>query len=147
MKKQIAVVVATIVSVLVLSSADTKAQEGDKIILKKVEELRLAMLNPTEKQLDALSSEKLNYWHSSGKRESKQEFMQTLLSGQSDFVTLSFDNVQVSMGNKVATVQHILQGDTNDNNKPGKVRIGVLLVFNQEGKEWKLFARQAYKLP
>lgn len=119
----------------------------EKELLQTVEQFRLAMLNADAKQLDKLTSEKLNYWHSSGKHEDKKAFIEALLTGKSDFVTLSFEDINTSFGNELATVHHTLSGDTYDGGVSGSVRIGVLLVFNKEKQQWKLFARQAYKLP
>jgi hypothetical protein len=39
-----------------------------------------------------------------------------------------------------------MTGDTNDNNKPGTVNLGVLLVWQKQKGQWKLLARQAFKL-
>ncbi|MFC6101997.1 nuclear transport factor 2 family protein [Olivibacter domesticus] len=119
----------------------------EKKLLKTVDELRQAMLNGNRKALDAIAADNLSYWHSGGNLEDKATFIESLASGKSDFVTLDLTDQTTTISNDVATVHHILTAKTNDGGKPGNVRIGVLLVFQKYGEDWKLFARQAFKLP
>jgi|GEM_PF-966848 len=121
--------------------------EGDASLLKAVEKLRLALLDADPQTLDNIASEKLNYWHSSGVHQDKATFIKALVSGESDFVTLDFTELTTTVSGDVGVVHHILSGKTNDGGKPGFVKIGVTLIFQKEGNEWKLLARQAFKLP
>lgn len=119
----------------------------EKQLLKTVEDLRLAMISGNRQALDAIAADKLNYWHSSGKHEDKAAFIESLTSGKSDFLSINLSEQTINISGDVATVHHILSGETNDGGKPGTVRIGVLLVFQKQSGNWKLFARQAFKLP
>lgn len=119
----------------------------EKKLLKTVEELRQAMLNGDRKALDVIAADNLSYWHSGGNLEDKATFIENLATGKSDFVTIDLTDQTTTISNNVATVHHILTAKTNDGGKPGNVRIGVLLVFQKYGEDWKLFARQAFKLP
>lgn len=112
-----------------------------------VESLRAAMVNADSVQLDALTSDKLSYGHSGGKIEDKKSFIHSLTSGQSDFVTITLTDQQVTMFDHVAIVRHTLSADTNDGGKPGTVKLSVLTVWQKEKKDWKLIARQAVKFP
>ncbi|RZK48912.1 MAG: nuclear transport factor 2 family protein [Pedobacter sp.] len=116
------------------------------ILAQTVELFRLALISGNEKDLQALTHTKLAYGHSSGKVEDKATFIQSLTSGISDFVQITFEDMQMMELDNIATVRHILSGHTNDNGQPGQVRIGVLLVWKKENGQWLLLARQAYKL-
>jgi ketosteroid isomerase-like protein len=116
-------------------------------VREKVEQLRQAMITPDSATLDKLVAENLSYGHSGGKVEDKQSFMSTLLSGQSDFVTIDIKDLSISVSNDVAIVRHQLIAQTNDKDKgPGNVRLGVMLVWQKQKKNWVLIARQAVKL-
>ncbi len=123
-----------------------RSQE-DPSLVKAIEDLRLALLNANKNDLDKIASDKLNYWHSNGNHQDKAAFIEALVSGSSDFVTLAFSEQSISTSGDVAIVHHILSGKTNDGGQPGFVKIGVTLVFQKEANEWKLLARQAFKLP
>lgn len=125
----------------------TYAQDRQESELRSIlEDFRVAILDADSVALNKLTSDKLNYWHSNGNHENKQAFIKSLVSGKSDFKTLEFANINITLGNNVATAHYLLSADTNDDGVPGQVHIGVLMVFQQEDREWKLFARQAFKL-
>ena len=124
------------------------AQTTDETkVVQAVEKLRLAMISGDRAALQNIASEKLGYGHSSGKLEDRATFVETIASGRSDFVTIDLKNQIVKVSGKIAIVRHELQAKTNDNGKPGEVHIGIVQVWQKEGKDWKLFDRQAYKLP
>lgn len=143
MKKQIMVFFC-----LIIASNITKAQTvEEKNLLKTVDNLYDAMIHVDKQSLSMITADNLSYWHSGGNHESKVEFIEALTSGKSDFVTISLSDQAFKISGEVATVHHILSAETNDNGKPGNVKIGVLLIFQKYGDQWKLFARQAFKLP
>lgn len=115
-------------------------------VANAVEKLRLAMISGNEAELLAVSSEKLSYGHSGGLVENQQQFVDKIKTGASDFVTIELKNQTISISGKVAVVRHELHATTNDNNKPGEVHLRILLVWQKDGKAWKLLARQAVKI-
>ncbi|GAB3660490.1 nuclear transport factor 2 family protein [Echinicola sediminis] len=121
--------------------------ENSIALVKAVQELTEAMISPDKASLKALTDKKLSYGHSSGKIEDQETFIATLLSGQSDFVSIDLQNQSYEVVDDIGIVRHILQATTNDNNVPGKVRIGIMMVWRQKEESWKLLVRQAYKLP
>lgn len=135
---------ALLTIVLVFNSIAQSKQET--AVANAVEKLRLAMISGNEAELLAVSSEKLSYGHSGGLVENQQQFVDKLKTGASDFVTIELKNQTISISGKVAIVRHELHGTTNDNNKPGEVHLRILLVWQKDGKAWKLLARQAVKI-
>lgn len=125
-----------------------KAQTADeKNVLAAVEKMRLAMISGDRKALENIAAANLSYGHSSGKLEDKATFVETIASGKSDFVEITLSNQTVKVTGNVALVRHQLDAKTNDGGKPGEVHLGILLVWQKQGKTWKLLGRQAYKLP
>ncbi|SFH43023.1 protein of unknown function [Pedobacter insulae] len=125
-----------------------KAQTAsENKLLAAVEKLRLGMISGNRADLESITSKDLSYGHSSGKIEDYTAFVETFASGKSDFVTADFNKQTVKIAGKTALVRHQLDAKTNDGGKPGEVHLGILLVWHKEGKDWKLFGRQAYKLP
>ncbi|KQC01265.1 nuclear transport factor 2 family protein [Pedobacter sp. Hv1] len=133
---------------LVSISLVVKAQTMvEKDVAAAVEKLRLAMISGERVALENIAATDLSYGHSSGKIEDKTAFVESIASGKSDFVTIDFKNQTIKVTGKTALVRHQLDAKTNDGGKPGEVHLGILLVWQKQGKDWKLLGRQAYKLP
>jgi hypothetical protein len=113
-----------------------------------VESLRKAMVDADSLALDKLTADGLSYGHSSGVLQSKAEFIHSIASGASDFVTIDLSEQKITLSGNTAIVRHVLSATTNDAGKgPGKVKIGILLVWIKNKSGWQLLARQAVKLP
>jgi hypothetical protein len=130
----------------ILHSNISFSQKTEKEVAEAVENLRLQMINPDSLKLAALVSDKLSYGHSGGHIEDKAAFIQTLVSGKSDFVTIDLSEQQITVVDKMAIVRHILNATNNDGGKPGTVKLSILSVWYKEKGGWKLIARQAVKL-
>lgn len=111
-----------------------------------VETLHQAMINADKASLNQLTADRLSYGHSNGIVESKIEFIENIVSGKSDFVTIDISEQTISITDYVAIVRYQLIASTNNEGKPGNVKLKVLLVFEKEKGVWKLIARQALKL-
>ncbi len=131
-------------SIAASAMADNKDAE---LLAKKVEQLRIAMINGDEKALRQLSSPQLSYGHSSGNIEDQATFIEKIASGKSDFVTMELADQTISFSGDVALVRHNLNADIKDGGVPNKIHLGVLLVWQKQAGEWKLLARQAFKYP
>lgn len=105
------------------------------------------MISPDSSALDKLVLKNLSYGHSSGKVQTKQEFLHSLLSGESDFVDISLTDQTVIVQNNTALVRHTLNAKTNDKQVPGNVKLYILLIWSKEKAGWKLLGRQAVKVP
>ena len=137
-----------IAGLLAICSLSVYAQNNDeKLVAKAVENLRVAMIDADRTALENLTADSLSYGHSGGKVERKSDFVENIVSGKSDFVTIILSDQTISIVNNLAIVRHTLNATTNDGGKPGTVKIHVLLVWQKYKKEWKLVARQAVKLP
>ena len=130
-----------------LTTTTLPAQTKDeKAVAVAVETLRKAMVDPDKAILEKLTSADLSYGHSSGKVQDQAAFVDALVSGSSDFVTIDLSEQSIKVTNNTAIVRHVLNATNNDGGKPGVVKIAVLLVWVKQNKEWKLLARQAVKI-
>ncbi len=131
---------------LALSLSVQAQTKEEKAVAAAVETMRKAMIDPQKAQLERLAANELSYGHSSGKIEDKAAFVEALVSGKSDFQTIDLTEQTIKIAGTTALVRHKLSATTLDGGKPGTVNLGILLVWQQQQGQWKLLARQAYKL-
>ena len=128
---------------LIVMNAQSKEE---KSLFQSIERFRVAMVEGDKSALESLVSDSLSYGHSSGRLEDKKQFIENIISGKSDFISIEISEQTVSILQNIAVVRHILYAETNDNAKPGNVRLKVLQVWQKQKKVWKLIARQAVKI-
>ena len=119
--------------------------KNEQSVATAVERLRKAMVDANKTELGNLIAEQLSYGHSGGHVEHKNEFIAAIVSGQSDFVSITLTEQTISLSKNIAIVRHNLTAITNNDNKPGEVHLLVLLVWQKQDGLWKLLARQAAK--
>ncbi len=127
----------------IISNAGIAQTKEQKEVATTVEMLRKAMIDADSVMLDKLADDSLTYGHSSGFVQHKPEFIHSFTSGSSDFVTIDLTDQTILTFGNTAIVRHDLSADTNDNKKPGHVKLKILTVWQKEKGEWKLIARQA----
>ena len=134
----------TALSIFALTAhAQTKKE---KAVGDAVELLRKAIIDADKNALEDLTSATLSYGHSGGAVDDKKTFVEKIISGQSDFVTIELSNQTISVNGKTAVVRHVMDATTNDGGKPGVVKVKVLLIWQKQNGKWKLLARQAVKI-
>ena len=152
MFKQIVLAAAAAVTIAALAGCATGAAatassaSTEQAVAAAAEKLRVAMIDPTPAALTALVADDLSYGHSGGRVDTKDSFIGDLIAGKSDFVTIAITDQTIKVVGNSAIVRHTLTADTNDSSKPGKVQIKILGVWQQQGGQWKLLARQAVRV-
>ncbi|SEW46484.1 protein of unknown function [Chitinophaga sp. YR573] len=126
-----------------MSTISFAQSKDEKAVIASVESLRKAMVDADKATLEKLADTKLSYGHSGGKIENKETFVDNIVSGRSDFVTIELADQTVAITGNTAIVRHNLNATTNDNGKPAEVHLHVLTVWVKDGNAWKLLARQA----
>ena len=110
-------------------------------------QLTKAMVDADRATLEKLAADQLNYGHSGGHIDDKKEFVEKIASGNSDFLSIDLKDQTIIISGKTAIVRHILTAKTHDKGKdPADVHLRVILVWQKQGGQWKLLARQAVKL-
>jgi len=124
----------------------SNASEAD--VAAAVDRLMKGIANADGNILRSITADELVYGHSSGKVQNKSEFIAEIVSGE----PLKYKNIElldqtIQLAGDVAVVRHIFTSDTqNVAGESGSLRIGVMQVWQLRNGEWKLLARQAYKL-
>jgi len=130
------------------SGGSSNSASAEPAVAAAAERLRVAMVDPTPAALRALVSDDLSYGHSGGKVDTQASFISDLLDRKSDFVSIAITDQSIKVvDGRTAIVRHTLTADTNDSGKPGKVALKILGIWQKQGGEWKLLARQAVRLP
>ena len=121
------------------------AQEKENEVAAAVEQLRQAMIDADQSKLESLVSDQLSYGHSSGVIDDKKTFVDKIVTGKSDFVSIDLSEQTITVSDKTAIVRHLFKAKTNDGGKPGEVQLRIMLVWQKQKGGWKLLARQAVK--
>lgn len=131
---------------LLINTVLNAQSKAEKQVEASVEKLKQAMISGDRTSLETIAADDLSYGHSSGNIENKAAFVESIASGKSDFVNMDLQEQTIKVSGKTAFVRHKLFADIFDGGKEGKIKLGVLLVFQKQNGEWKLLARQAFKL-
>jgi len=120
---------------------------NDDVIGDVVKKFNNALVNQDSLQLVFLTSDNLSYGHSSGLVQNKEEFIIDILYGPFNFSMIGNPGQEIKISENIATVRHIFEAKATNDGNPVDIRIGNLQVYqrNKNG-QWKLLARQAYKL-
>lgn len=124
------------------------AQGGDEAALAAaVEALRVAIVKADKAQLTELAHDKLAYVHSSGRSETKAEYVAAYTSGKSTFKSLTLADHSNAIAGDNAIARHTFAAEIDrGEGKVDNVKIGVTQVWVKQGGAWKLLVRQGFKL-
>ena len=123
-----------------------QASEAD--VASAVNLLMKGFTSANESILKSATADGLVYGHSSGKVQNKSEFIAEIVSGQPlKYLSIDLSDQTIQLSGDVAVVRHIFSSETkNVDDEPGNLKIGVMQVWQLQNGQWKLLARQAYKL-
>ncbi len=110
-----------------------------------VEAFRNAMIKGDHAAFDALCAAQLSYGHSTGKIQTKEEFILDATSGTAKWKALDFVNVRNTTAGPNAISRFTLTGELESEGKVTHIAIGVLMVWQKQENAWKLLARQGFK--
>ena len=126
---------------------NTRIAENSKDALKSsLLTFTQALIEPNEVVLDSITDNQLSYGHSSGLIQDKSEFIDDVLHGGFDFLTIDLSKQEIIYANNLAVVRHVFESKALNKGEEADVRIGVMLVWSFNTDRWKLIARQAYRL-
>ena len=104
------------------------------------------MVDADKTTLEKLTAETLSYGHSSGKVENKTDFIANLIKGPLHFASIEMTDQTITISGKTAIVRHTFLAKTDTEGKPGEIKIGNVLIWQEQKDGWKLIGRQAFKL-
>ena len=130
-----------------MSNLATAPSEDEIEVARAVETFKSAVVTADEVLLGNITARQLVYGHSGGKVQSKPEFIEEIackIPHSYTAIELAGQNIRVT--GETAVVTHMMSAITNANGIIGTLRIGIMMVWQKQNGEWKLLARQAYKV-
>lgn len=144
MKSFIQLTVVVLVAASVLYSADAPVAVKDAV-LKAETEWKAAVLNAERAALEKLIGADLSYTHSSGKTQTKEQFIQDVTSGTFHYKAIEFETSQFRQyGNAAVVVTHAATITTVET---GTSHLYLTEVWAKEKGQWQMVSRQATKIP
>ena len=110
-----------------------------------VKKLHEAMIKPDSVALRNLTTEELTYGHSTGLIDSRESFMSSLLSGQTDVSKIDVKNQEITIKGDVAWVRSNTIIELIEAANKRLVDLKMLYVWVKEKGFWRLLARQAVR--
>ena len=106
-----------------------------------------ALVNPTVEKLNNLCSDKLTYGHSSGLVQNKEVFVNDVVNGSFDFLTVDAPEQTIYLSGETAVVRNLFVSKATNKGEPIDIRLGCVQIYKrQEDGSWKLLMRQAFKI-
>ncbi len=130
---------------LVFRNSDAQSLNTD--VETSIRNLNAAMISKDKSTLDKLTADELSFGHSTGVVENKSEFVNNVLTGPTTFFKIDISNQSVNPAGDIAIVRNISSISGTSKGQPLEIKIGVLMIWKKQGDNWKLLARQGYKLP
>lgn len=123
--------------------------QAEKEVESAIQALKTAMLAEDDATLKNLTSADLSYGHSSGVIENQEQFLAVFAAKKTDYQKWDISDQTITFhGKKLATVRHHVNAEiAGANGQINKLDIGLLMVWTKEKGQWKLLARQAFRLP
>ena len=127
------------------TSADAAADEA--AVTENVEVLRKALLEANKAKLEQVASAQISYGHSDGRVETKDQFINGVMTRKQVVKSLAFPELKVAVVGDAAIARHIYLAESELEGKQTTTKIGALQVWQKQDGTWKLLARQGFRLP
>jgi hypothetical protein len=139
--------IAASFALLLAVVAPAYAQSPDEAaVAKAIDALSRAIVAADKASLERITWPELSYGHSAGKVENQKQFVDALVSKQT--VIASIDNPKMSstVAGDIAISRGTMTYMVAGAGAPTKADLTLLLIWQKRNGEWKLLARQAYKV-
>lgn len=149
-RRHIATVALLASGASVLAHSPASAQSGDAAaVAEAVSNLTKAMLAADKAKLESLVADQLSYGHSAGVIQDKAVFVDVIASKKTVYKSIELSGQTIAIAGNNAIVRHNWVGTSGpaDGSKWAESRIGILQVWQKQGNDWKLLARQAFAKP
>lgn len=105
-----------------------------------------ALLSRDTVVLKKLVDSKIQYGHSNGWIQTRQDMINDLYNGKLTYTDIQQSDVQMRMESSIALVRSNMSIDAVMNGKAMQFKLAVLQVWKKEKAGWILIARQAGKI-
>jgi len=123
------------------------AQSPDEIAIARADAaLSKAMTTVDKAQLENLTLPELSYGHSGGRVENRAQFVDALVTRKSVLNSIDTSKVTTTIVGDIAIVRSHMSAMVASTGTPIKTELEILMIWQKRNGEWKLLARQAYKV-
>ena len=133
-------------SALVPAGTNQSSADDESSLAALVDTFIKSIVDPEKSILERIAHDDISYGHSAGRIENKAEFIEGLINGPFDFLSANTADQTIKISGDNAIVRHIFNAKVTNAGVPADLKLGILLVWKKVNGEWKLLARQAYKL-
>jgi ketosteroid isomerase-like protein len=131
----------------IISIGITRVQSQNKEIETNIGNLNAAMISKDKSTLEKLTSDDLSFGHSTAVIQNKSEFVNDVMSGPTIFQKIDITNQTIQPAGDISIVRNISSFSGTSKGAPLDIKIGVLMIWRKQNGDWKLLARQGFKLP
>jgi ketosteroid isomerase-like protein len=135
-----------IVTMLLLFVSASLFAQADANLQKTCTAFNKALLNRDTVTIKKLVDSKIQYGHSNGWIQTRQDIMNDMYNGKLTYTDIQQSDMQVRMEGNIALVRSNVAIDAAMNSKVVQFKLAVLQVWKKEKTGWILIARQAGKL-
>ncbi|HEY0677515.1 MAG TPA: nuclear transport factor 2 family protein [Chitinophagaceae bacterium] len=122
---------------------------GEAKVWARVEALTKALFETKDSMaLMDIVSANVTYGHSAGNIEDKALMIRNAITNKSTYRNNAFEKVSIDVQGKTALVRHNFRAlSTDAAGKESPLELGIMQVWKKENGKWRLWARQAFRLP
>ena len=134
---------------LLLVSLNVFAQSTEEKVWKRVEELTKAVFETKDSvALEGLVNKYLTYAHSSGLVEDRPTMIHAAVSSPLKYKNILIERGSINIDRKTAVLRHNLRGvSIDEKGVESPLNLGILQVWKKEHGKWRIWARQAVRIP
>jgi ketosteroid isomerase-like protein len=125
----------------------TRVRSQNSEIETNIGSLNAAMISKDKSVLEKLTADELSFGHSTNVIQDKSAFLNDVLSGPTNFQKIDITNQTIRVTGDIAIVRNVSSITGTNKAGPLDIKIGVLMIWRKQGSDWKLLARQGFKLP
>jgi len=130
---------------LLRSSSAVAASADETAVAQAVEALRKATFGQDKTQLEALCADQLSYGHSDGRVQNKAEFIDGVMTRKAIVKSITLSDHTIAVVGNDAIARHTWASESETDGKPNSTKISILQVWQKQGGNWKLLARQGFR--
>jgi hypothetical protein len=128
-------------------AAPVNAQSTDEAaVTRAIDALSKAIVAADKASLERITWPELSYGHSAGRVENQKQFVDALVTKQTVITAIDNPKMSTNLVGDIAISRGTMTFMVAGAGAPTKTDLTLLLIWQKRGGEWKLLARQAYKV-
>ena len=129
------------------ASTTEVAMSADERAVSAIERQRFdAQVSKNVAVLERVLANDLIYTHSSGNRDTKQSYIQSIRDGKSNYESIDVQEQTVRVYGNSAVINGVCLVKMNNNNTPTDLKLRYTDVYVKKGGQWQMVAWQSLRL-